>query len=384
MIKLNMIQDVHDVQNLQNMHNPIFHMEKDAQVAQNMHSPTVHSPIKLLKHLDRLNTWYQTGHSYPIMIDMDLTNVCNNKCPLCCGTMGRETIPIDFLRKLIPELKELGVKSFGLGGGGDPTCHPNVAEVIRLIKANEMEVGMYTNGFVVSDDVMDAIVNCCTWIRVSLDADGPEIYKKTHGMDGDAFYKVTDNIKSLVSLRNRLKSNTAIGTCYLVGPHTFRGVYGAAKLSKELGVDSLRFRPFFDWGDKKSYTEEEAKAMVEELDRCLDFQDDSFSVSYPKHRTDRMVNSNLKRAYEKCNVTKFITSITADLKLYPCCHLKNNKKYAYGDLTKQSFKEIWLSDTREGFGDNYDLRDCPNPCQLDVHNKLLWNIKQPIPHSNFL
>lgn len=344
----------------------------------------VHSPIKLLKHLDRLCGWCQTGDSCPIMVDLDLTNICNNKCPLCCGTKGKETISVDFMKKLIPQLKEMGVRSLGLGGGGDPTCHPKLAEILRLIKSNGMESGMYTNGYDISDDVADAIVDCCTWVRVSLDADGPEIYKKAHGMDAEAFYKVVDNIKKLVSSRNKLKSDIVIGMCYLVGTHTIKGAYGATKLSKELGVDGIRFRPYFSWGGKKPYTQAEAKAIVEELKRCLDFNDESFSVSYPEHRVDWMIEGGSERPYKKCGVVNFITSITADLKVYPCCQLKKIKKYELGDLTKQSFKEIWLSEKRKEVCNSIDLIDCPNPCMLEVHNKLLWDIQQPITHSNFL
>ncbi|MAE43040.1 hypothetical protein CMO93_04665 [Candidatus Woesearchaeota archaeon] len=345
------------------------------------------SPLKLFKHIDRLNEWDKKGDAYPIQADLDLTMVCNNKCSLCIGTgLGKNysSIPFEKVKDIIHQLNELGVKSFGLGGGGEPSCHPNFAEVIRLIDHLGLDSGVCTNGYVLSDDVIDAIINCCTYLKISLDADGPDIYKKTHGMDEKAFYAVIANIKKLVSLKQKLKKDIVIGSNYLVGPDTISGIYNAAKLSKELGLNYIRIRPFFDNSGVSNITKEEGKAMNDQLSKCFGLQDDSFSVPVSSNRWDRMFKGKRKRPYKKCYSHHFVTLIGANQKLYPCCHLSYNEKYCYGDLKKNSFKEIWNSKRRKEVYESIDFKDCPNPCRLDAHNKLLWDIKQPIQHPNFL
>lgn len=344
-----------------------------------------HSTYKLFKHLDKLCEWDNKGDTYPILVDIDLTNRCNQKCPLCIRTeMDKSTIPLDKVKDIVLQLKEVGVKSFGLGGGGDPTCHPDFAEILRFINTNGMKSGVYTNGYTLTDDLIDTIINCCTYIRISLDSDGHEIYKMTHGMDAKAFYQVIENIRKLVLLRDNRKKDIVIGVGYLVGPSTAKGIYGATKLVKELGVDYIRVRPFFRYNREGNYPDAEIEYMLDQLKKCSELQNKTFAVSYPQNRWDWMTNIKRERPYKICYSHYFVTLIGANQKVYPCCHLSNNEKYCYGDLKQNTFKEVWNSQKRKDAYKNIDFKDCPNPCMLDNHNRLLWNIKQPIMHSDFL
>lgn len=343
------------------------------------------SSLKLLKHLDKLSEWNNTGDTYPFAAAIDLTNACNQKCPLCMGVRpDSNSIPFDKVKDIIMQLKEVGVKSVSLGGGGDPSAYPRLADTIRFIKAQGLEVGVYSNCYMLSYDTMDAIVNCCTYLRVSLDADGPETYKKTHGMEERVFYAVIKNIKKLVSLKRKLNKSITIGGGYLVGRHTIKGIYNAAKLYKELGLDYIRIRPFFEGTATDTNTKENIKAIGEQLKRCLELIDKSFSVTFPTHRIEWLMKGYRERPFKKCYIHHFETLITANQKLYPCCHLSGNDKYCYGDLKVNSFKEIWSSKKRKEVYGNIDFRDCPNPCMYDASCKLLWDIKKPILHSNFV
>ena len=346
----------------------------------------IYSKDKLLKHIDKLYMWETKGYTYPIIVDFDLTNVCNNKCPLCNGSKGldKTTVHFDKVKDILSQLQELNVRSVGIGGGGEPTCHPHFPEILRLIREKNIEVGLYTNGYQLSDEIIDSMIKHCTFIRVSLDADGPDIYKKAHGMDIKAFEDVINNIERLVALKNKLKTKVLIGTNYLVGPHTISGVYNATRLSKNLGVNSMRLRPYFNYFGNKAYTKNQAIDMLNELRRCLEFNGNNFVASFPQKRCEWMVDGHMDRDYNVCYSTHFLTSITAELNMYPCCQLKTNNKYVFGNLHESSFKNIWHSDRKKAVCENIDMRDCPNPCMYDHHNMLLFNMKKPILHSNFL
>lgn len=344
------------------------------------------SSLKLLKHLDKLSEWDKTGDTYPVAAAVDLTNACNQKCPLCMGARpDNNAIPFEKVKDIIMQLKEVGVKAIGLGGGGDPSAHPKLADIVRFIKAQGMDVGIYSNCQMLSDDTMDAIISCCTYLRVSLDADNPQTYKKTHGMEERAFYAVIENIKKLVSLKQKLNKPITIGGGYLVGPHTINGIYNAVKLYKELGLDYIRIRPFFDGTGADACTEENIIAIEEQLQKCLELRDKSFSVTFPTHRIEWLMKGyHRERPFKKCYIHHFETVITANQKLYPCCHLSGNDEYCYGDLKVNTFKEIWSSPKRKEAYENIDFRDCPNPCMYDASCRLLWEMKAPILHSNFV
>lgn len=342
--------------------------------------------IKLLKHLDRLSEWVRTGFTFPISVSLNLTNRCNNSCPLCMGSKGLDesTIHLDKVFEIVAQLKEAGIKAIGLGGGGDASCHPQLAEVIEHISGQGIDVALYTNGGFLTDRMVEAIVEHCSWIRISLDADSPELYEITHGMPGDVFHRVVERIEKMVSLRQRSNAGLVISTGYLLGSHTVQGVYGASELCKRLGIDHIRIRPFYAGGGYRSFTEEEADALLQEVSRCRSLQDDTFSVSCPSNRWEWLSVDRSPRTYHKCYGHNFSTIISANQKIYVCCYHENNEDYCIGDLTKNSFREIWESPRRSEVAGRIDLNACPSPCIWDDHNRLLWDLRQDIKHQNFI
>jgi len=349
-----------------------------------------HNDNKLLKHLDRLAMLEKEGYTYPILVDLDLTNNCNNKCPMCISSViapnrSMITMPFETAKDIILQLKEINVRAITFAGGGDPTCHPNLAEIIRFVKQNGMDVALFSNGYYLTEEMIDAIVDCCTWVRISLDGFDPESYKATHGMEEPAFRKVLQNISLLVKAREKKKSKLIIGVGYILCGPTVDGIYKGAELAKDLGVDYIRFRPFFKWDKDKKFTSEQAEKILDELKRTKELETKNFSISYSEERCGYgTMTQKRKRAFGKCYFPHIFTSITPDLEVYPCCAFKNKKGYLLGSIKDKSFKEIWLSEERKKVHDLINLQDCPNPCQFEKYAEFLWKIKQPIPHSNFL
>ncbi|MBF0419572.1 MAG: radical SAM protein [Magnetococcales bacterium] len=344
---------------------------------------------KILKHLDRVYQWYTTGFIYPITVNLDFTNVCNHRCPEClsnaqAGTPDRATIPYERVVELVDEFVEMGVKSVGMGAGGDPTCYPYLEQALRYINSKGIQISMSTNGSNMSPTLIEAIVNCCTWVRISLDADTEEMYKLTHGVGTRIFKRTLANISQLVNLKRQCNSEIVLSTCFLIGPHTFRGIYGAAKLSKDLGVNHIRIRPFFTWErDKSSYTSTLSDQIYKELEKAKGLEDSDFHVSYPIKRTNDVLNGG-NRNYSRCHVHHFQVSITADQKVYICCFLIDKEKYCLGDLKEQPFRNIWRSERRRQVFNNIDLSDCPNPCRFYNSNEFLEAVVTPVIHQNFI
>lgn len=359
-----------------------------------------YSPYKLVKHAERLAAFERGETVFPVLVPVNLTNVCNHDCPLCTTkNKGQVFVAREVLERLIPELKRLGAKAMGFGGGGDPTCHPAFAEILELAHANGLESAVVTNGYHLTDRAARAIVTGSTYVRISLDADGPELYEKTHGMNGAAFDKTVRNIERLVEERRRSSGKTTIGVSYLLGPHTASGAYNATALCKRLGADYIRLRPFFQWGGK-SLSEEQAAEIRRELDRCRTLSGASFEVSAPEYRVSAMATPS-RRFFLECGIHHFMPIIDADSKVYPCCFHVDKEEYCFGDLTKNTFEEIWNSSRRREACGRIDLSKCPNPCMQERHNDLLWAVKtkalppwmsfselieaveSPLAHSNF-
>ncbi|MDP1729515.1 MAG: radical SAM protein, partial [archaeon] len=257
----------------------------------------LYSQFKLLKHADRLADWQNGKISQPIFAAFDLSDRCNNKCPQCVSVLtyghgGGEIVSREDALGVIKQLGEYGVKGITFAGGGEPTCNPHLEKAIRTAKKEIGDVALVTNGLKLEDKIIEAVVDCCTWTRVSLDADSPELYLKTHGMPKKYFEKVVANILKLTETRERKgkKEDLTLGVTYLIGRHTAEGIYPAAKLAKNLGVDYIRFRPFFIWeGKEMALKPEETEKINRELKRCEELRTPNFAASYSTQRCNAMV-----------------------------------------------------------------------------------------------
>ena len=340
---------------------------------------------KVLKHLDKVAEWQRTGDTFPVTIELDLTNVCNNKCPRCFGFYGTDNSTVDLksAKSVIKQVADMGGRALTFTGGGEPTCNPILAENMQYAKEMGLDVALITNGLKIKDDDIRVFVRCCTWLRVSLDAGSPEVYTRTHGMNEPAFHKTVENIRTLVGLRNETGDNCTIGIGYLtdtgLGPDMLR----CTELCREIGVDYIQFRPFL-----RRFGEEEIRYDFEDvlpwIDKCMKLATDKFDVLFSKHKYDSMQYDTIDRGYDICYGHHFATTIAADLKVYICCHMRGVDKYCLGDLKKNTLKEIWGSEQRKKAYENIDFRDCPPLCRCNTFNQILWNIAQGVNHRNFL
>jgi hypothetical protein len=107
-------------------------------------------------------------------------------------------------------------------------------------------------------------------------------------------------------------------------------------------------------------------------------------VSSPANRIEWLKTGEAPIKYRKCNVHHFAPQIGGDMKVYLCCHTIGWEKYCLGDLTKNSFAEIWHSEQRKSVYEGIDYRDCATPCSMGSVNNFLHKFEETSEHINFL
>ncbi|MBL7196712.1 MAG: radical SAM protein [Candidatus Omnitrophica bacterium] len=344
------------------------------------------SSDKILKHLDQVNAWFKGENPPPITIELDMTNLCNHRCSECSGwyfqNRNFDSLPLDLAKDIIRQLATARVRGLIFTGGGEPLCHPNIKEVITLAYNLGLDIGFITNGSLINEEIAMVLLQCCTWLRISLDAATAKTFEKTHGMDGNAFNKVLNSVRLLTKMKRDLGSKITIGIGYLTSDSTKDEMYDMAVLCRELGADYLQFRPLQIHNNGKF--EYHRSDIKEEILRCSKESTDGYRVLYSRHKYDMMKEKNFGRNYEKCYGQQFATVITADSRMYVCCHMRGYDKYCIGDLRKNTFEEIWNSQQRKEVVESIDFRDCIPLCRDNTFNQILWNIKQHREHVNFL
>lgn len=351
-----------------------------------MHNVKQFSSDKILKHLDRVSAWIKGENPPPVTVELDMTNTCNHCCPECVVNYyqlnDHSSLSREFAESIIDQLAEAGVRGLIFTGGGEPLCNPHTPDMVVRAKNRGMDVGFITNGQLFDEESAGKILENCLWVRVSLDAATPEVFLKTHGKDEKSFRKVVENLRMLIRIKKGLNSKCTVGVGYLSSSDSRGELQEATLLSKNLGVDYIQFRPMqihrggdfqYDWED-----------VMDEIKACLKHGEYGFEVLYSQHKYEMMKRSDYGRDYEKCYGHQFAAVVSASGRMYICCHLRGYEKYCIGDLKNNTFEEIWNSEHRREVYENIDFKDCIPLCRCNTFNQVLWNIKKPKEHGNFL
>jgi len=343
------------------------------------------SSDKILAHTDRISEWVRDGITKPITYELDMTNICNHKCPMCFGFKEKSKVTLSHEQtiSILEQIKDCGGKAVTFTGGGESFCCKYTPELIEYASALGLDVGVITNGSIMNERIAVAVMGSVLWVRVSLDAGSPKGYLKSHGMGELDFRRTVENIKYLVKMKKLTGFRTTVGLGYLT-PSDFEDMRRFVIMGKNLGVDYVQFRPYLPSFDVKDIEHDtgESVQFIERL--CQEYSEGDFKVLYSQHKYDNIKNDTVKRPYGKCYGHHFATTICADGKMYLCCHMRGVGKYCLGDLSKNSLKEIWESGQRRKVYEAIDFRDCPSLCRCDTFNVILWNIKQKKEHVNFL
>jgi len=144
----------------------------------------------------------------PLFINLGFTaGKCNLKCRMCNGT-NSEGFPNelsyisaeDFEKTLqaIPTANGLTLSS----GDSDPLLHPQIEEILELVRQYKVRVDFFTNGHALSTRLARTIVDShlVNMINFSIDAATPETYQRIRGAD---LNKVIQKIETLQDMKRR-------------------------------------------------------------------------------------------------------------------------------------------------------------------------------------
>jgi MoaA/NifB/PqqE/SkfB family radical SAM enzyme len=341
--------------------------------------------------MERVYDHYHDGKRiYPLHIDIGATKKCNVKCVYCYGIyqkMSGDTIPSDILYRLFQDAPKLGIKSLTLTGDGEPTLNPGVYNAVSVGKAGGLDIGFATNGVALDSNKIEVLLNSCTWLRFNLSAVSRDAYKSIHGVD--LWERVQANIWDTVELKKKLDSKCTIGLQMVLIPEALPEVIPEAILAIAMGVDYFVIKQFSDPGCKEMsrfgldwYDNPEVMQTLKQAENLSN----KHTQIVPKWD---MIHSKGVRKYDKCVDCPLIFQISGSGKCYPCGYLFGDERYCYGDLNKQTLKEILDSENyweivkfmREKFDVHHMCSGC---CRHDFTNAFIWSYLNPPEHINFI
>lgn len=330
--------------------------------------------------------WYKSviGGNFrpPIEASLDPIHQCNLLCEHCNAyayltdkNLKQRRMPDDHLFNLIKFLGRWGVRAICFGGGGEPTLHTGLAEAIRLTVSLGMEASVATNGIIMTEDLLDALVRC-RWVGVSIDAATSATYKK--GKKQDLFATALGNLNGLTRKVKKTKSRCDVAYKFLIFDYNQHEIYKACKLAKKSGARDFHVRPadYFHqgMGIKRKQVTYDMNLISQQFEKCHRLEDERFRVFTVMHKFDEQFRP--RKDFEKCYAAPLCIQLCADGKIYFCPDTRHKKEFLLGSHypDPENILKIWGNKRHKKmvFGSSPSV--CRTRCTFAPYNRQCENL----------
>jgi radical SAM protein with 4Fe4S-binding SPASM domain len=192
---------------------------------------------------------------FPIHLDIETTNICNLRCPMCPRTimLANESFSdLGFMTKedyakIIDEGSEHGLKSIKLNYLGEPLSHPDVVWQVQYAKDRGiLDVMMNSNASLLTKQMgEDLLLAGLDNMFVSFDAIDPEDFAIQR--TGTSIGKVIDNLYEFTLKRNAIRPSCQIRVSMVMYKDPkWKQQFDAMKVMWQRHVDALGYGYYID------------------------------------------------------------------------------------------------------------------------------------------
>ncbi len=311
--------------------------------------------------LDRKMPAPRTAIVYP-------TYVCNQDCTWCEyaaeNTEHHAVMKNDELRKLMDDLDKLGVKAVEFCGGGEPTLHPILPEIVEDLARRNMSIGTLTNGTKMYGKLAEVFVEHGSYVRIGFDGATEEtVHRVKRPKSPEARYDaVCRNFRNLVDLRNARGTKLKVSMKVVLDNENFHETEDCVRLAIDLGADSVQFK-----AARLCPTElnDEQGAWVNQtIDECKTKYAGKIAVIGGTHK----INTTMK-----CWLTPLQLTIDTLGEVFLCCYYRHRKDdHSIGNCFTDDLSELWYAEKHWEKIDGIEPHACNNlDCRFVKYNEIM-------------
>jgi radical SAM protein with 4Fe4S-binding SPASM domain len=214
---------------------------------------------------------------------------------------------------------------------GEPYLHPAFLEMVEYASSKKIYTATSTNAHYLSDEAARrTVASGLDRLIISIDGTTQDTYESYR--IGGNLGKVIEGTKNVVNWKKRLKSRTPhiIFQFLVVRPNEHQ-IGEVKRLAKELEVDEVALKT------AQIYDYRQGSDLIPSMGRYSRYKKNSDGMYVIKNR----LLDHCWKMWHSC-------VITWDGKVVPCCFDKD-AHFVLGDLTKNTFQEIWQGDRYRQF-----------------------------------
>lgn len=338
---------------------------------------------KVLYHRDRIEAYLRGERIAPITIDCALTTKCTYRCVYCYGKMQLinqfPSIDRETVMGFLDDAADIGVKAISFVSDGESTCNPCYADAIVHGKEKGLDMALGTNGFLLTEESLNQILPCLTYLRFNISAGEKERYMEIHGVNEAVYDRTINNIRKAVEIKRRDRLSVTIGLQMVLMPEFEDQIIPLAELGNDLGVDYLVIKHCSDDENHTLGVDYEAyDKMIETMKKAESYSNDNYQVSVKWSK----IQSHGHKCYKLCYGAPFIIQMSGSGLVAPCGMFFNDKykDFHIGNIKNMRFKDIWQSERyweimRKIATPPFDTnRDCGTLCLQHKTNEIIWDI----------
>ena len=271
----------------------------------------------------------------PLSVSIEPTTSCNLRCPECPSGLRSFTRPTGMLQervfsKVIDELAPV-LTNLTFYFQGEPYLNPKFLEMVRYASKKNIFTSTSTNAHYLNDEqARQTVESGLDRLIVSIDGVSQNTYEQYR--IGGQLSKVVEGTKNVIAWKRKLKSRTPhVVFQFLVVRANEHDIPRLHQLAKEMGVDEVKLKT------AQIYDYENGSPLIPENPKYSRYEKTENGLFKAKNP---LLNQCWKM-WSSC-------VITWDGQVVPCCFDKD-AKHVMGDVTKQSFVEIWKSEPYQQF-----------------------------------
>ncbi len=271
----------------------------------------------------------------PTIVEIEPTTSCNLRCPQCPSGLrefSRETgmLALTLYKKIIDEISPELVYVI-LYFQGEPFLNKSFLEFVKYAAQKNIYTATSSNAHYFTDEMAKATVESgLDRLIISIDGTSQETYSK-YRVGGD-LEKVIEGTKKLLKWKKELNRSTPhIIWQFIAFKHNEHQIPELKKLAKEIGVNELGIKT----------------AQIYDYQTSDNFIPDNNNLSRYKKNADgtfQIKNKLLNHCWRMWRGSV----ITWDGLVVPCCFDKD-ATHRFGDVSKQTFTEVWQSNQYNNF-----------------------------------
>ncbi|MGH3888234.1 MAG: radical SAM protein [Pseudonocardiaceae bacterium] len=300
------------------------------------------------------------------------TNICNHSCMFCDGfyrPLQTRSIPTRRLFRLVDEMVEVGVLAVVLAGDrGEPLLHPGLTEVLSRIAEAGIFAGIYTNGTVVPEKLIQAH-GLLAWIRISVDAATADTHRIMHGYPKyrDDFSRLMRNLPLFAEMAPDL------GVSFILDSENVCEIEQAADVLLGAGAHFIEYKPKYlpDYTPDAAWLAQNAREIKAAIDASRRTWGDRVVVNNQVAALlDGSSPPTLVRDYRQC-LTSLLRMVISTHGCYPCTPYRGDRARRFGDILSQTLREVLNSPERLALIDH----SCNRICAYDRQNDYLLDLR---------